>query len=89
MTQVPRVLFTFTQAARALGVRREDVETWVGDGRLVQVEVDGRKRISKLELDRVQRDGIPAQTPKRLTRRASKKKPQPADPGGDIRGLEI
>lgn len=84
--QISRIIFTFGQAAEALGVRRTAVVTWVRDGRLHAIDLDGRRRVSALELERVQREGIPPIEQRARPRRCAK---IPKNVGDEIRRIPI
>lgn len=88
MTQVPRVVFTFGQVAAAVGVRRSSVAEWAADGRLVTVLIEGKVRVAALELERIQREGIP-KSPIVKPRARRRGTSAPAAPGEDIRKLRI
>ena len=45
--------------AKALGVRRGDLLAWVAEGRVRTVEVDGKERIPRSEVERIQKEGVP------------------------------
>jgi excisionase family DNA binding protein len=47
-----KILFTFQEAARALGVREEDVNRLVADGELCAVWICGAGRLEPAELRR-------------------------------------
>lgn len=90
MTTVPRVVLTFGQVAAALGVRRSSVAEWVADGRLETVSIDGRVRVAAAEVDRIARDGIPkSPEEKPRERRRSRRAGPPANPGDDIREIDV
>ena len=81
-----RLLFTRRQVAIRLGVRRADVSTWVKDGRLRTVEIDGRERIPFSEIERVLRDGIPRKDEPVKRNRASE---ATKSPGTGIRRIKL
>lgn len=90
MTQVPRVVFTFSQIAAAVGVRRSRVAEWAADGRMATVMIEGKVRVAAIELERIQREGIPKKDgEKPRERRRSRRVGPPSRPGDDIRGIDV
>ncbi len=87
-------LLSKKEAARLLGVdRATTLEDWLSAGRIKAVDLDGRVRIPRAEVERVINEGFPDVTgPQRLrTRRAPKaatSKP-PDSPGAEIRKLKF
>lgn len=82
-----RVLFSFREAAKQLNMRRDRVSAMVRDGRIRTVDVEGTKRIPLVEIERIQREGIPAaNAPKPRRRRAPM---APIDPSAEIRSIKI
>jgi excisionase family DNA binding protein len=59
LTIQSRATLSTAAAAKVLGVRHGDVLAWVAEGRIRTVDMDGRERVPRTELDRLQRDGLP------------------------------
>jgi excisionase family DNA binding protein len=54
-----RDLLTRRDAAKRLGVARADLDAWIAEGRVKAVDIKGRVRVSRTELERIQREGVP------------------------------
>jgi excisionase family DNA binding protein len=87
-------LLSKKEAARLLGVdRATTLEDWLSTGRIKVVDLDGRIRIPRAEVERVINEGLPDATgPQRpRTRRAPKAATSRASetPGAEIRKLKL
>jgi len=87
-------LLSKKEAARLLGVdRATTLEDWLSTGRIKAVDLDGRVRIPRAEVERIINEGLPGATgPQRpRTRRAPRAATSrpPASPGAEIRKLRF
>jgi excisionase family DNA binding protein len=59
LTIQSRAALTTAAAAKVLGVRHSDVLAWVAEGRLRTMDMDGKERVPRTEIDRLQNGGLP------------------------------
>lgn len=89
-----RLMVPLREAVRLLGVDRPVLYAWIDDGRIRVVEVNGRRRIPRSEIDRIARDGLGTAAARNRAkgRRSTKPRSKTAvagSPGAAIRALKL